>query len=217
MVATIAFGMGIDKPDVRFVAHLDLPKSMEAYYQETGRAGRDGAPSDALMLFGMQDVVRLRQMIDQSDAEEPQKRIEREKAGHAARLGRDHAVPPQPPCSATSAKHRDAPCGNCDVCVEPPSTFDATVHAQKLLSCVFKTGQRFGAGHVIDVLLGNATDRVRANRHDQLSTWGIGTELNERQWRGVIRQLVVLGALYADPERMGGLRLTEIARPMLRG
>jgi len=216
MVATIAFGMGIDKPDVRFVAHLDLPKSMEAYYQETGRAGRDGEPAEAWMIYGLQDVVRLSQMLAQSQADERQKRIEQEKlrsllgwceitrcrrAALLAYFGEDYP----------------GPCGNCDVCLNPPRTWDGTEAAQKVLSCVYRTGQRFGAGHVIDVLRGSTTEKIRQHGHERQSTFGIGTDLSVEMWRSVIRQLIVQGYLYADPDRFGALRMTPGCRELLRG
>ncbi len=216
MVATIAFGMGIDKPDVRFVVHLDLPKSMEAYYQETGRAGRDGMAAETLLLFGLQDVVRLRQMVDESESGEERKREERRKLD--ALLGW---------CEITTCRRRallayfgeqpQADCGNCDICLHPPETFDATVAAQKLLSCVFRTGQRFGAAHVIDVLRGSATDKIRQHHHEELSTFGIGDELDAKGWRSVLRQLLVQGYLEADASRFGALVLTPRAKPLLRG
>jgi len=216
IVATIAFGMGIDKPDVRFVAHLDLPKSMEAYYQETGRAGRDGAPAEAWMVYGLQDVVRLSQMVEQSDAEEAHKRIERQKLDTLLAWCETTRCRRQP-LLAYFGDTLAEPCGNCDNCLEPPATFDATEDARKLLSCVYRTGQRFGAAHVIDVLRGATTEKVRANGHERLSTYGIGAAESTNHWRAVLRQLLVMRALYADPERFGALRLAEAARPLLRG
>ena len=216
VVATIAFGMGIDRPDVRFVAHLDLPKSIESYYLETGRAGRDGEPAEAWMIYGLQDVVRLRQMVDESEADEDRKRHDRQKLD--ALLGW---------CEVTECRRRPLlayfgdelaeDCGNCDNCLNPPATWDGTEAAQKLLSAVYRTGQRFGAAHVVDVLLGKTTDKIAQHRHDRLSVYGIGTELAGPAWRSVVRQLIVQGYLKSDQSRYGALVLTDRSRPLLRG
>ncbi len=216
MVATIAFGMGIDKPNVRFVVHLDLPKSMEGYYQETGRAGRDGLPSDAWMIYGMADVVLLRQMVDGGDAGEERKRLERQKLD--ALLGF---------CESTRCRRqtlleyfgerRATACGNCDNCLNPPETWDGTIAAQKALSCVYRTGQRFGVAHLVDVLVGKSTEKTQQFGHERLPTFGIGDELTELQWRGVFRQLAATGFLSVDLEGYGGLKLTAASKAVLKG
>ena len=215
MVATVAFGMGIDKPNVRFVAHLDLPKSMEGYYQETGRAGRDGLPANAWMTYGLGDVVSMRKMLDSGDAPEERKQVERQKLD--ALLGF---------CESTSCRHQTllryfgeehpGQCEQCDNCLEPVDTWDATQAAQMALSCVYRTGQRFGVVHLIDVLLGKATPKIEQFNHQQLSTFGIGKALSQQQWSSVYRQLVAGGYLESDIEAYGGLKLSESARPVLR-
>ena len=215
MVATIAFGMGIDKPDVRFVAHLDLPKSVEGYYQETGRAGRDGAPADAWMAYGLADVVQQRRLIDQSDASDEYKRVSAAKLD--ALLGLCETAGCRRVRLLEYFGEASAPCGNCDTCLEPPETFDATAPAQKALSAIYRTGQRFGVVHLIDVLRGKAGDRVTRWDHDKLSVFGVGADLDESAWRSIFRQLVALGLARIDHEAHGALRLTEASRPVLKG
>ncbi|GAB3744743.1 DNA helicase RecQ [Lysobacter olei] len=216
MVATIAFGMGIDKPDVRFVAHVDLPKSIEGYYQETGRAGRDGGPSEAWLCYGLGDMVSLRQLIVQSEASEERKRLE---------LGKLDALLGY--CESTACRHQalvgwfgeahPGQCGNCDNCLNPPQSWDGTEAARKALSCVYRTGQRFGVAHLVDVLRGENADKVRQYGHDALTVFGVGRDLDERTWRSVFRQLVAHGILEADVERFGALRFTAASGPVLKG
>ncbi len=215
IVATIAFGMGIDKPDVRFVAHLDLPKSVEGYYQETGRAGRDGLPADAWMAYGLQDVVQQRQMIEQSEADEDYKKVQVGKLD--AMLGF---------CETTECRRmrllayfgeQGAPCNNCDTCLEPPVQMDGTVAMQQLLSCIHRVGQRFGAMHVIDVLRGETTDKVLHWRHGELSTFGIGRDRPSQEWRAIIRQAIALGLVVVDHASYSALKLTAASRAVLKG
>jgi len=216
MVATVAFGMGIDKPDVRFVAHLDMPKTVEAYYQETGRAGRDGSPSNAWMVYGLQDVIKLRQMVESSDGSEEHKRAERHRLN--AMLGL---------CEITSCRRQsllkyfgdilEQPCGNCDSCLEPVDTWDGTEAVRKALSAVYRTEQRFGVNHLIDVLRGGEGEKIYQFDHHRLATYGLGKDLDANQWRSVFRQLVARGYLRVDMDRFGALRLEEQCRPLLRG
>jgi len=216
IVATIAFGMGIDKPNVRFVAHLDLPKSVEAYYQETGRGGRDGLPANAWMAYGLQDVITLRKMLADSNADEAHKRVEFHKLDAMLAL-----------CEQVHCRRQallgyfgdllEQPCGNCDTCLEPVKTWDGTLAAQKALSCIHRTQQRYGVGYLIDVLRGKATERIVKAAHDKLSTFGIGVDIEEQQWHSVFRQLVARGLVAVNFDSFGALQLTEACRPILRG
>jgi ATP-dependent DNA helicase RecQ len=216
MVATVAFGMGIDKPDVRFVAHLDLPRSMEGYYQETGRAGRDGLPAEAWMIYGLSDVVTISQMIAQGESGDERKRVERQKLESLLAYAEATGCRRELLLGAFGEAYR-GPCRHCDNCLSPPPTWDATVPAQKALSAVYRSGQRFGSGHVIDILRGVASERMSQLGHDRLGVFGAGAELDNRRWRSVFRQLLALGLLEADGDGFGTLRLTAASRAVLAG
>ncbi|MBB6014199.1 ATP-dependent DNA helicase RecQ [Aquamicrobium lusatiense] len=214
MVATIAFGMGIDKPDVRFVAHIDLPSSIEAYYQETGRAGRDGLPSDTLMLYGHDDIALRSRFIEESDAPEQRKRMERQKLD--ALLGLAETATCRRQVLLSYFGDECEPCGNCDTCAEPPILFDGTIAAQKALSCIYRTGERFGQAYIADVLLGVENERIAGFGHDRISTFGIGTEHDNRTWRAILRQLIALRFINVDLAGHGGLSIAPAGREFLR-
>ncbi len=216
IVATIAFGMGVDKPDVRFVAHMNLPKSVEAYYQETGRAGRDGEPAEAWMAYGVQDVILLRRFIDEGQADDTRKRFEHERLN--ALLGFCESIE----CRRALllgyfGDHYEAPCDHCDNCLTPPEVYDATVPAQKALSCAYRSGQRFGIAHLVDILLGKPTEKIERFGHDELSTFGIGSELSAAEWKSLFRQLLAGGYCQTDPAQYNAVTLTARSYPLLRG
>ncbi|OON60400.1 DNA helicase RecQ [Massilia sp. KIM] len=215
MVATIAFGMGIDKPDVRFVCHLDLPKSIEGYYQETGRGGRDGLPASAWMAYGLQDVVLQRRMIDESEADDGFKRVLSMKLD--AMLGLCETLSCRRMRLLDYFGERSGPCGNCDTCLIPPVSFDGTVPMQKLLSCIYRVDQRFAAGHVIDVLRGVQSERISQWHHDKLTVYGVGADRTEQEWRAILRQGIALGLVTVDHDAFSSLKLTDLARPVLKG
>ncbi|GAB3457641.1 DNA helicase RecQ [Massilia terrae] len=215
MVATIAFGMGIDKPDVRFVCHLDLPKSIEGYYQETGRGGRDGLPASAWMAYGLQDVVLQRRMIDESEADDSFKRVLSSKLD--AMLGLCETLSCRRMRLLDYFGEAAGPCGNCDTCLMPPVSFDGTVPVQKLLSAIYRVDQRFAAGHVIDVLRGADSERIGQWHHDKLSVFGVGSDRSEQEWRAIVRQAIALGLVTVDHEQYSSLKLTEAARAVLKG
>jgi len=215
MTATIAFGMGINKPDVRFVAHMDLPKNIEAYYQETGRAGRDGLPAVSWMVYGLQDLALQRQMLEGGNSSEDQKRIERQKLN--AFLGFCESATCRRQVLLNYFDDECEPCGNCDTCLTPPETIDGTVAAQKMLSCIYRTEQRFGSGYVIDVLMGADNERIKSFGHDAVSTYGIGKEHSKKEWQSIIRQLVARGFIYVDMDNHGGLKITHEGAAFLKG